>query len=622
MPEERAGASVSRRGFLAAAAATAAGTGTQAGAAKAQANAVPAHVGTARAGSDEVDAGRGPVSVRVDGQRILVDTATLVAVLEGGRLVSLRSRRTGEEHLDGKGGDGSPLALVYRAGERVPVEPLRFGRIAVRALSGTRAEVVLSGWEADGTIVVTADPENGDLVLEPGAFSTRPGVRACRYTLGGIRTGLDLVAPFFQGVRLPLEDPLLRDSHWPWPMHWEAGLAILAGRDSGFWVHTRDDRYRYKALHVGSREGARSLALDAEAWGPIDDNRSAGGLAWRVNVFDGDWTVPAARYRDWLWVAHGLAARERERREWIREVGFAVSWCPGEPEVLDALAAWVQPRRVLLHYPDWRTLPYDEGYPTFEPSEPAKAFAAKARAMGFRLMPHFNSVDMDPSHAVYTRVRDFEYRDVETKRVQGWAWHEDRSIGVPESGTARVQNRDKKVMVKIHPGLGLWRSILGDAVQGAAATLDLETAFLDVTLVSQNLHNCFVEGLTSSEGMLRLIDHVGGLGRGLVVGGEGRNEVTARGLSFAQAHLFRSWQENAEGLERTGGCALDELLFGRLCRTIGYSALSGRDEKQALRMSVHESLGAIPTITVDSAAEIRQPNAAVRRLLEKAAATR
>ena len=158
-------------------------------------------------------------------------------------------------------------------------------------------------------------------------------------------------------------------------------------------------------------------------------------------------------------------------------------------------------------------------------------------------------------------------------------------------------------------------------MEDAARALDLETVFLDVTLVSQNLHNCFVEGLTSSEGMLRLVDHVAGLGGGLVVGGEGRNEVTAQGLSFAQAHLFRSWQENAQGLERAGGCPLGELLFGRLCRTIGYSALSGRDEKQALRLRVHESLGAIPTITVDSAAEIRQPNAVVRRLLEKAAAS-
>ncbi len=605
MPENGRGAGLSRRGFLAAATVAAAAPRVEAGVAP-----------------SAPEAGRGPVAVRVEGQRVFVETATLSAVLDAGRLVSLRSRRTGEEHLGSEGSAAPPLALVFRGGERVPVDPARFGQVSVRALSATRAEVVLSGWDAEGTIAVTADPENGDVVLEPAAFSTRPGARACRYTIAGIRPGRELVAPFFQGVRLPLEDPLVRDSHWPWPMHWEAGLAILAGPGGGFWVHARDDRYRYKALHVGSPAGPRALGFDAEAWGPIDDNRSAGGLAWRVNVFDGDWTVPAALYRDWLWTAHGLAARERERRDWVRDLALAVSWCPGDPAVLDALAERVPPRRVLLHYPDWRTLPYDEGYPTFEPSDAGRTFAAKARVMGFRLAPHFNSVDMDPSHPVYARVRDFEYRDVETNRVQGWAWHEDRSIGVPESGAARVANRDKKVMVKVHPGLGLWRSILGDAVQAAAASLGLEAAFLDVTLVTQNLHNAIVDGMTSSEGMLRLVDHVGGLGRGLVVGGEGRNEVTARGLSFAQAHLFRSWQANAEGLERTGGCALGELLFGRLCRTIGYSALSGRDEKEELRMRVHESLGAVPTITVDGPDEIRRPNAVVRRLLEKAAAGR
>jgi len=603
---------VNRRGFLAAAAATAASSPFEATSTPVAAIEVPA----------AASAGRGPVSVRVEGQRIVVETATLVAVLDAARLVSLRSRTTGEELLDGRGGEGSPLALVYRAGERVPVDPLRFGQVAVRALSETRAEVVLSGWDGDGTIVVTADPANGDLVVEPGAFSTRPGVRACRYTITGIRAGLDLVAPFFQGVRLPLEDPLLRDSHWPWPMHWEAGLAILAGRGSGFWIHARDERYRYKALHVGSREGSRSLGVDTEAWGPIDDNRSAGGLAWRVNVFDGDWTVPATRYREWLWTAHGLAAREHDRREWIREVGFAVSWCPGEPEILDALAARVPPRRVLLHYPDWRTLPYDEGYPTFEPSEQAKAFAAKARAMGFRLMPHFNSVDMDPTNPVYARVRDFQYRDVETKRVQGWAWHEDAVLGVPESNGTRMGHRDKKVMVKIHPGLSLWRSILGTAVSEAATQLDLESVFVDVTLVTHNLHNCLVEGTTPTEGMRKLIDHVAGLGKGLVVGGEGLNEVTAQGLSFAQAHLFRSWQENAAGLERTGGCALNDFLFGRLCRTIGYSALSGKSEAEELRMRIHDEHGAVPTITIETADEVLRPNPAVERALARAAGVR
>jgi hypothetical protein len=553
-------------------------------------------------------------------ERVLVETGTLTATLEEGSLTSLRSRRTGEEMLSGKRGPGAAVDLVFRGGERVAVGARRFGRVTARAVSGTRAEVVVEGWDGDAVVAVGGDPETGDLVVEPSAFSSRPGLRACRYWIDGLRPDLRLVAPFFQGVNLALDDPLLRDSHWAWPMFWEAGLAILQGAGSGFWIHIRDDRYRYKALHVGSPSEPRALGLDAEACGPIDDNLAAGGLAWRMNVFEGDWTVPAGLYRDWLWRAYGLEARARERRPWAKDVALAVSWCPGDGAILEALARRLPPGRVLLHFPDWRTDAYDENYPAFVASEKAKAFLAKARALGFHVMPHFNSVDMDPSNPVYARVRDFQYRDVETKRVQGWAWHENGVLGVPESSGTRMLHRDKKVMVKIHPGLALWRSILGNAILDAAALLDLESVFVDVTLVTQNLHNGLVEGVTSTEGMRKLVDHVAGLGKGLVVGGEGLNEVTAQGLSFAQAHLFRSWQENTAGLERTGGCPLNDLLFGRLCRTIGYSALSGTSEAEELRMRIHEEHGAIPTITIDSAEEILRPSPAVERTLRRAAA--
>jgi hypothetical protein len=566
------------------------------------------------------DGGRGAVSVRVDGGRVLVETATLAATLDEGSLTSLRSRRTGEEMLAGKASSGAAVDLVFRGGERVAVGSRRFGRVVARSVSDRRAEVLVEGWDGDAVIAVGGDPETGDLVVEPSAFSSRPGLRACRYWIEGLRPGLRLVAPFFQGVSLALDDPLLRDSHWAWPMFWEAGLAILQGPSSGFWIHTRDERYRYKALHVGAPSEPRAVGLDSEAYGPIDDNLAAGGLAWRLNLFEGDWTVPAGLYRDWLWRAQGLDARQRERRPWVQEVALAVSWCPGDVAVLEALAGRLPPGRVLLHYPDWRTDAYDENYPDFGASEKGRAFIAKARDMGFRVMPHFNSVDMDPSNPVYARVRDFQYRDVETKRVQGWAWHENRVLGVPESNGTRMRHRDKKVMVKIHPGLSLWRSILGTAVSEAATQLDLESVFVDVTLVTHNLHNCLVEGTTSTEGMKKLIDHVAGLGRGLVVGGEGLNEVTAQGLSFAQAHLFRSWQENAAGLERTGGCALNDFLFGRLCRTIGYSALSGKSEAEELRMRIHDEHGAVPTITIDTADEVLRPNPAVERALARAAA--
>ena len=173
-------------------------------------------------------------------------------------------------------------------------------------------------------------------------------------------------------------------------------------------------------------------------------------------------------------------------------------------------------------------------------------------------------------------------------------------------------------MVKVHPGLSMWRSILGQSILDAARELNLDTVFIDVTLVSHNLHNCFVEATTPTEGMNKIIHHVASLGDGLVVGGEGLNEITMQGLSFAQAHLFKSWHSSIEGLERTGGCNLNDFLFGKLCRTFGYSNLSGHNEEQTLRMKMHLEHGAIPTVTIRSAKDIESPNPAVKQMLDLA----
>jgi hypothetical protein len=391
----------------------------------------------------------------------------------------------------------------------------------------------------------------------------------------------------------------------------------MLARDSGFWIHCRDDRYRYKALKAGSKADAAMLGFDTEAYGPLDNNMAAGGLCWRVNVFRGDWRVPAGEYRDWLWQAYGLETGQRSRRPWIHDVSLALCWCPGDPAILDALARNIEPRRVVIHFSDWRTDPYDVDYPSFVASPAARVFLEKGRKMGFHIMPHCNAIDMDPNHPVYSAVRDFQYRDLERKRLMGWSWYQRRAIGVPESNTSRLGHRDKKVMAKIHPGLAMWRSILAENIRQAARDLALESVFIDVTLNTFNLHNSLVENMTSTEGMKRLIDEIGSLENGLVVGGEGLNEITAQGQSFAQAHLFRSWQQNTDGVERTGGCALNEFLFGRLCRTIGYSGLGGRTPAEELRMRLHDEHGAIPTLTIRSAEELLNPRPALRRVLAR-----
>ncbi len=596
---------VSRRNFMKGAAASVTGTGLVSNISFAQ----PQSSGPA-----------GSVQLRVQDGRVSVETGMLIADFEKGFIRSLKSKITGDEFIQAFDLKQSPaLQLVYRGEESTALDESKFGSIACRQTGDYRAEFIFDSWDGDGVLSVGVDPATGDLLLEPSAYSSRPGVRACRWSVKGIRQDLDLVAPLFQGVKLPLEDSLIRNSRRNWPVAWEAALAVLQSKSAGFWIHAQDSAYRYKAIRIGSSDDPRVLGFDTEAYGPIDDNLSAGGLAWRVNVYKGDWKVPVGIYRDWLWRAYDLRAAEARRRQWIYGVRLALCWCPGDQAILEALSKRVDPRRVLIHFPDWRTDPYDENYPVFKASASGREFIARGQAMGFHIMPHFNSIDMDPSNPVYAQVRDFQYRDIERKTLHGWSWYQQHPIGVPDSNEQRSMHRDKKVMIKVHPGLSMWRTILGQNIRTAAQDLALDTVFIDVTLNTYNLHNCLVEGMTPTEGMKRLIEQVGQLGSGLVVGGEGLNEITAQGQSFAQAHLFESWQNSIPGLERAGGCALNEFLLGKLCRTIGYSGLGGKNADEELRMRIHEEHGAIPTITIRSAREITEPNPAVKRLLDGAA---
>jgi hypothetical protein len=555
--------------------------------------------------------------ITVAKRQIRVDTRTLIAVFESGALISLVRKSDKRRLIAAKAsGQFSPLQLVFPNNELASLSGNPGDCVTVVRLNDCRAQFRFESWHGDGILDIQEDALSGEVVVEPSAYSSRPGLVACRWNISGIDRALELVAPFFQGIRLSLEDSLIHNTRWHWPHLWEASLAILQGRDGGFSIHSQDTQYRYKALQVGTPGNAYCIGLDSEEYGPIDGNLGAGGIAWRVNVHSGGWEIPAGRYRDWL--SSAWAIGKAERPQWVHGLRFAISWCPTNANILKALAKRLDPRKVLLHVPDWRQDKYDEGYPRYAASRAGAAFVRKAQAMGFHAMPHFNSIDMDPTHPAYTYLRDFQYRDLISKSVQGWTWTK-LHLPVPESNSARLKHRSEKTMVKIHPGLAMWRSILAENVLAAAEALSLDAVFLDVTLCTWNLHNCLVENETPSEGMCRLIEAVRGLGKGLAVGGEGRNETTFRGESFGQVHLFKSWgRTNFEGLERAGGTPLCEFLFGRTCRSFGYTGLSGRNRDEEVRMKLHVSLGAMPTVTIRSEAEIENPNKMVKEMLRLA----
>jgi len=176
-------------------------------------------------------------SMRVEGHRIIIHTHTQSTVIEKGFLTSLKSKKTGEEFIkDVAVNEGAALQLIYRGDETISIDQSKFGNIITRQISPLKAEIVFHSWDGDGVISVCVEPDSGAILVEPAAYSSRPGVLACRWNVAGIRPDLDLVAPFFQGTKLKLDDSLIANSHWPWPLYWEAGLAILQSKKGGFWA--------------------------------------------------------------------------------------------------------------------------------------------------------------------------------------------------------------------------------------------------------------------------------------------------------------------------------------------------------------------------------------------------
>jgi hypothetical protein len=556
-----------------------------------------------------------PLGVWIEEGRIRVETATLSAVFDRALLVSLVRKSDNKELIRATSQNTQGVFLIYPGAEVVPFGNRSTDRFTPYRINARRAEFRIEGFDGDGVLSIAVDPLTNDLIVELGLSTSRPGVRSCRWLLTGIDPELELVAPFFQGIKLPLEDPLIQNTYWNWPHRWESPLAILQGARGGLWVHAEDTRFLYKSLQVGTSNSPRSLGFDTDAYGPIDNNLSAGGLAWRINVYDGDWKVPAARYKAWLNDAFGLA--KLKRPAWMNDIVFSVVWCPPDVAILDALARRIDPRRVLLHISKFAVFQGYGNFPDFTPSEKGRAFIKKALVMGFHIMPHFPALDIDPVHPAYNAIRDFQYRELENKKLVGWT-----RIGgegpLPESHADRIRPPAGSSIMRMHAGLSLWRSILAENILKTVEDLGVDAAFLDVTMNTHNVANCLVENWTPTEGMARLEETIADLGNGLIIGGEGRNELTMQSQAFGQIHLFKSWQVNIPGLERLKPVLLGEFLYGDWCRAFGYTKLSGGTPADDLRLTMQIEQGSVPTITVRSAQEIDEPNPAVKGMFDAA----
>lgn len=555
--------------------------------------------------------------ITIENKTITIATSRLTAVFDGPDLVELRNPQG--QLLAGRGDTPLPaLALRFTQGETTPLCVSPYHEVTVVKLGARVAQVHVADENGDACLRLMVD-DHDRLVVEPSAHTIRRNLCAVVWTLPGVAADLKLVAPFYQGCRQELTHPLVAGEHWDWPHRWEAGFVILQGRDGGFSVSHFEPQPRPKAVSVGKDERAHSLSFHSEVHGPAHDSVAAGSIAWVIDTHQGDWQVPAGVYRDWLHRMAGADELRRRRPEWVAGIRLALQWTGNNLDVLDAVARVIAPARVLIHQSAWRADPYDVNYPEYTAAPAGQAFLDKARAMGFRVMPHCNYFAIDPNHPAFARLTDFVARQFGTQRLLAWRWKDGKCPAPPQGFGTLANLRDEKLMYYLHAGASAWRRLLAEKIAAAVATHQLTAIFVDQTLCTWNLDNALVENLTMAEGAVAVTRELSELDGPLAVGGEGLNEMTMRYQSFAQAHLFHSFHQNSPHLAELDPVPVGDFLYGDLCKTMAYVNIDGETPETRLRLEMHERLGALPSLSQLSRPEqVLQPNDAVRRALERA----
>jgi hypothetical protein len=549
--------------------------------------------------------------MRIDGNRLVVQAPRFTAVFENGALTSVIARQGGVEFCR-RDPEAFPLELVYVNGSSMQAD--RHHKVTNKLLSDRAARIIMSGDDSDREMLLDIDPISGDLRIAPSGCGNRKGLRAIRWNVPFAR-GAALVLPIYNGTLIESSRAYPRSGRYVWPMEWQAQLAIAQRGNTALMIHAEDNAAKHKALQVTRKDGLTTLGFESEQLGSLWTNQAAGGIEWHLNVYEGDWQAPADRYRAWMERVYDLPAKRAARPKWVDEIDFSVQWVEAVPEVLDQLARLHPPERTWLHLsgpnpPDdwkvgdrvdestnWRTRPYDTFYPDYTPTPQGKAFLAKANAAGFKVAPHFNYFAVDMRHPAFAALRDWQIRDDLSNAPLGWYWpHE---------------NYEWTRLAYIHPGLGLWRRTLVDAVVATCRALKAPGAHLDQSFVLLNPDNGLVENRNMIEGLLRLEEEIERIQPGLVLQGEGLNEITFQWQSFGQAHTFPNASERVASAH-----PICSFLWAGHSRLVGFWNLDPADPEADVNIEIYKRMRIIPTLICKDRRMLTTENPVVRKTME------
>ncbi len=457
------------------------------------------------------------------------------------------------------------------------------------------------------------DAESGDLIIGQAARAPEsgPGAKAgiwgVSWSIGEIPEGFAIIVPGRSGIRLDAGAP--GEKHvFDYPMGWEAQLVIVEGEGRGFYVFADDPASRYKRLTAYRTERGWRLQFATINDAPFDKLTACESVRWRLNCYEGDWRVPARRYRDWMQKNFTPETVSARRPAWARDIRACVITGMSIPTI-EALARRLDPKQTLLYIPDWRGAGYDRDYPDYTaPRENFGPFLDRAHELGFRVMPHVNYFGVDPLNPEYGAFRQSHVRSPWGNHDHEW-WDWDRAD--PPIKFAYINPASKK-----------WRERFVGAMVELCRRFPIDALHLDQTLCIFNDHNGRIDGMTMTEGNIALHRELRAALPEVALSGEGLNEVTCRYESFAQRHVWGL--DHSEGRWDEAWLArahpIASYLFLPHTTIYGYLGMAPpeADQLYAAWNAAYEHFGVIPTLKT-GIERLKSPSGFLRQFFDEAA---
>ena len=424
-----------------------------------------------------------------------------------------------------------------------------------------------------------------DLILKGEGSSPTPGVWGIECRLGPLPLSYNLIVPGRSGVRLTRETPG-RKHTFDYPLGWEAQFLIGEGNWEGLYVWADDPKNCFKRLTISKEDSGWHLGFYTLNQAPFESHKTCSSVPWHVNLYEGDWRVPARRYRNWAERHLRPTPLKEQSPSWIQEIRCVVIM-ELSADLLAPLAERLHPTQTLLYIPSWRKAGYDRDYPVYDESLNAlDPFLHEAHGAGFRVMLHVNYFGCDPLNPLYDRFEAHQVRSPWGQHEKRW-WLWERT-----EPTIRF--------AYINPAYKPWRDLFVDRMVDLCHSHAVDALHLDQTLCIYNDHNGLIEGLSMVQGNILLHKELREALPQVALSGEGLNEVTYRHEAFAQRH---AWGVNhADGtfdkpLLKTAH-PVCSYLFLPYTKIYGYLGVAPPTEGQlyAAWMEAYEHWGVLPTL--------------------------